>query len=248
MERQTGAEQLSQISTAWTALRQLHSGSGVAANEALQLLVERYRGAVYRYLLRALGDAAEAEYLTQDFFLGMLGGRFRHADPDRGRFRDYVRTSLFHEVSRSRRRRRKLPLTQTDLGPGWDAALAEGAEAERLFNEGWSDELLARAWDALRQARPAFHVVLRFRADHPEMSSAEMAEALQGQLGAGLTADTVRQTLHRARERFAELLLAEVAHSLEPATPEAVEEELRELGLLNYCQAALLRASARARS
>jgi RNA polymerase sigma-70 factor (ECF subfamily) len=241
VEHEGNGERLSEISTAWTALRQLHGGVQAEADEALQLLVQRYRGAVYRYLLCALGDAAEAEDLTQEFFLGMLQGRFRHADPGRGRFRDYVRTSLFHEVSRARKRRRKQPRTQADLNTRGDAALVEQAQGEQLFNQGWCDELLARAWDALRQARPGFYTVLRFRAEHPEMPSAKMAEALRGRRGEGLTAEGVRQTLHRARERFAELLLAEVAHSLEPATPETVEEELRELGLLGYCRTALSR-------
>src|SRR5262245_8187580 len=232
MHDEDGTQRLSDISTAWTALRQLHGGAGAEADEALALLVARY-------LARALGDAAEAEDLTQEFFVDLLQGRFRHADPGRGRFRDYVRTSLFHRVSRSQRRRRRRPATEADLGPGWDAALAGGAEAERLFNEGWADELLARAWDALRQARPAGHALLRFKADHEELSSAQMAQALQGQLGPGLTAEGVRQRLHRARLRFAELLVADVARSLEPATPEAVEGELRELGLLEYCRRAL---------
>ena len=52
----------------------------------------------------------------------------------------------------------------------------------------------------------------------------------------GLRACGVRQVLHRAREKFVELLRAEVAHSLESATPEEVDEELRELDLLDYCR------------
>ena len=49
----------------------------------------------------------------------------------------------------------------------------------------------------------------------------------------------MRQTLKRARDRFADLLLDAVAHSLEDATASALEEELSDLGLLGYCQAAL---------
>jgi len=45
--------------------------------------------------------------------------------------------------------------------------------------------------------------------------------------------------LHRARQKFAALLLDEVAHSIERSTAEQVAEELADLGLLDYCQPAL---------
>jgi len=54
-----------------------------------------------------------------------------------------------------------------------------------------------------------------------------------------LTAAGVRQTLHRARVKFAELLVAEVGRSLETSMPDRIEQELIDLGLLPYCREAL---------
>ena len=68
-----------------------------------------------------------------------------------------------------------------------------------------------------------------------------MAEHLTAQLRKPLTAVGVRQVLHRAREKFADLLLDEVAHSLDSPTAEQLEQELVELGLLDYCRPALER-------
>jgi hypothetical protein len=68
-----------------------------------------------------------------------------------------------------------------------------------------------------------------------------MAARLGARLGRPLTAAGVRQTLRRAREKFSDLLLDEVAHSLQTADPGAVEQELIDLGLLSYCQDALQR-------
>jgi RNA polymerase sigma-70 factor (ECF subfamily) len=68
-----------------------------------------------------------------------------------------------------------------------------------------------------------------------------MAEQLSATLGKPLTAAGVRQTLHRAREKFADLVLEEVLHSLATPTVEQLEEELTELGLLDYCRPALKR-------
>jgi hypothetical protein len=56
-----------------------------------------------------------------------------------------------------------------------------------------------------------------------------------------LTAVGVRQLLHRARERFADLLLEEVAQSLDAPTPELLEQELIDLRLLDCCRTALER-------
>jgi hypothetical protein len=51
----------------------------------------------------------------------------------------------------------------------------------------------------------------------------------------------VRQTLHRAREKFAVLLLDEVARSLQTDDLDRIEQELIDLGLQSYCRSALTR-------
>ncbi len=70
-----------------------------------------------------------------------------------------------------------------------------------------------------------------------------MAEQLSGILGKPLTAAGVRKTLDRARDRFADLLLGEIAHSLADPTPDQLEEELIDLNLLEHCRPALERAA-----
>ncbi|MBV8265921.1 MAG: hypothetical protein JO252_06210, partial [Planctomycetaceae bacterium] len=47
-----------------------------------------------------------------------------------------------------------------------------------------------------------------------------------------------RQALHRARERFADLLIDQVANTLGDSD---VEQELIDLGLIDYCRPALRR-------
>jgi RNA polymerase sigma-70 factor (ECF subfamily) len=66
-----------------------------------------------------------------------------------------------------------------------------------------------------------------------------MAQQLSADLGRPLAATWVRQTLHRARERFAEMLLEEVRQTLRSPTLEDIEEELASTGLHTYCQPAL---------
>src|SRR5260370_16186931 len=103
---------LGDIATHWSVVRQAHQGSGVAVDRARQELMERYSGAVYRYLLGALRDRHAADDLFQEFALRFLRGDFRNADPERGRFRNFVKTALYHLIVdyQNRRRARPAPL------------------------------------------------------------------------------------------------------------------------------------------
>jgi RNA polymerase sigma-70 factor (ECF subfamily) len=49
----------------------------------------------------------------------------------------------------------------------------------------------------------------------------------------------VRQTLHRAREKFADLLLDEIRQTLREPSADDIEIELAAIGLHTYCQPAL---------
>ena len=237
-------QHLSHIATQWSVLYEAHKGSTTEAAQARQLLMQRYCGAVYRYLLGAVRDPGVAEDLTQEFALRFIQGRFGQADPSQGRFRSYVKGALFRLVQDHHRNQargpRSVPLEQ-------DALVADPHDeaADRDFRDSWRLELLSRAWRALQQVQEQtgqpFHDVLRLRVDAPDLGSAQMAQTLGERLGRPISAANVRQLLHRARERFADLLLEDVQQSLEGAPLEQVEEELAELNLLKYCQDTLAR-------
>ena len=237
-------QRLSLIPTLWSLVCRAHHGPAEAVNSARQQLLERYRGAVYRYLRKVLHEPDAADEVFQEFALQLVNGDLRGANPRRGRFRNFVKGTLFHLIADYRKQRRHWPGPL----PADGAALAddpEGVPSDRQFVDSWCDELLARAWAALagieaRTGQP-FYAVLRFRADHPEMRSPQMAEQLTVRLGKPFTAVGVRQTLHRARQHFADRLLDELTQSLENPTAEELEEELIELGLLDYCRPALER-------
>lgn len=231
---------LSRINTLWSLVRQAHLQPGDEVRRAQEALLERYSGAVRRYLQAALRDADAAEEMFQEFACRFLRGDFKGADDARGRFRDFLKGVLFHMVADwyNHHKRRPQPL---EVDPA--AAQPSMAESDQMFLENWRAELLSRAWaglSALEQATgQPYHTVLRFRADHPDLRSNEMAERLGQEMGRPLTAAGVRQALHRAREKFAEVLLYEVRQSLEDPTPDRLEQELMDLGLHHYCQEAL---------
>ncbi len=240
---------LSQITTLWTMVNEARSPDAAAANEARQQLLRRYGGAVKRYLLGALRDAEAADDLTQEFALRFLSGKCGGAEPERGRFRNFVKGVLAHLITDYFRRQqaRNRPLRLDD---DVSASCMDPAGSDPLFVESWRQELLARAWQALAQVEAdtgqPFHTVLRLRVDQPALRSPELAEQLASRLGKPVSAAGVRQTLHRARDRFADLLVEEVVQTLGKSAQEDLEQELIELNLLTYCQPALDRRHGKA--
>jgi DNA-directed RNA polymerase specialized sigma24 family protein len=234
---------LNQINTLWSVVRQAHDDTGEKARAARQALLLRYGGAIQRYLLGALRDEESANDLAQDFAYRFLHGDLRGADPTRGRFRDFVKGVLFHMVAdyHSKRKRQPALLSSSIAEPGQDCSLA--AEREEAYRTAWRDELIARAWQALKvhekEQNQPFYTVLRFRADNPNVPSAEMAEKLTGPLGKSVTAAGVRKTLERARDKFGDLLLEEIAQAVDSPSRSRLEEELIELRLLEHCRSAL---------
>jgi RNA polymerase sigma-70 factor (ECF subfamily) len=243
MARESRSKNLANITTHWSLVRRAHAGPPDERASAQQQLLDRYGGAVRRYLLGMLHDSDAADDLFQEFALRFVRGDLKNADPHRGRFRDYLKGVLGHLVADYRRRRRDQPLPLYAATPELALVDSSPEEHERACLESWRDELLARTWNALAgvelQTGQPFYTVLRFRADHPQMRSPDMAVQLSALAGRPFTAVGVRQIIRRARQRFADLLLDEVVHSLADPTEEAVERELIDLHLLEYCRPAL---------
>jgi RNA polymerase sigma factor (sigma-70 family) len=239
-------ERLSEMSTQTTLLFRAHHGTPEQSDEAMQLLMLRYSGAVHRYLLKAVGDSEVAKDLNQEFSVKFLAGGFRSFDPSRGRFRDYIKRAVHNLMvdyfrKREPARRFDTNLEQTTLGdPGLVAF-------DRDFLASWRQDLLDRAWSSLedleRRTGQPYMQVLRMRVARPNFRSPELAEALAPKLGRSMTPGNLRQTLHRARDKFAEFLIEEVRLSMREPTRDEVEEELGDLKLLEFCKPTLKRVN-----
>jgi RNA polymerase sigma-70 factor (ECF subfamily) len=230
-------------------VRRAH-GDHTAVQSAQQALLDRYGGAVRRYALAALRDEDAADEVSQEFALKFVRGDFGKADPAKGRFRAFVKTVVYRLIVDHQRRRKALvregPLHSNIAEPAAGDADDTSKDADdALFRTSWRDELLARCWQRLaeleeRDGKP-YETVLRYRVNHPDARSPELAAGLSERLGKPINAGAVRVLLHRAREAFGDLLLEEVTASLVDGSLDEAEEELIELDLLEYCRPALER-------
>jgi RNA polymerase sigma-70 factor (ECF subfamily) len=249
---------LSRITTLWTVVRDAHlppegtSAAARAARRAQTQLIEHYAPAIHRYLQVLLsGDAHGADEAFQEFALRLLRGDLRRADPQRSRFRDYLKRTLINlarDRQRNRQRAREHHL-DSNLDPAAAPADGAGTDEDAAFVTVWREALLSRAWEVLaaeqrEEGKPPYYTVLRLRSESPDGgTSDDLATALTQALSASpaITAANARKLLQRARERFAVILLDEVAQSLGDDRTDKIEDELMNLELYEYCRSALAR-------
>ncbi len=250
---------LAQLSTHWSNIFRAREGEGDAAMAARNALLLRYIEVVLRYLRAVLRDPGVVDQVCSNFAVRVLESDrlFQNADPERGRFRDYLKAVLQHMIADYYRQESRENKQCQQLSGEHELAdpASLSLEQDQDFVRCWREELVKWVWRQLEQrdqkTGQKYAVLLRLQAKKPEMRSTQLAELLSDKLGKPFTAAGVRQLLHRAREVFGDLLVAEVARSLQvdPGDPDGncrVEEELIDLGLLfSYCKKALERCRAR---
>src|ERR1700691_5591508 len=145
--------------TKWTLVVAAGDPQRKEARSALVFLCENYWYPLYAYLRRRGYPADQAQDLTQEFFIRLLEGRYLdRADPEKGRFRSFLLTSLkfFVADEEDRRRARKrgggmvVPLEFPSGEERYQREPAHGETPERIFERRWALSMLDRVVERLR--------------------------------------------------------------------------------------------------
>jgi RNA polymerase sigma-70 factor (ECF subfamily) len=212
-------------------------GSVPDAQAALEKLCRAYWYPLYVFVRRQGNSPEDAQDLTQDFFARLLQKNYlAKADPDRGKFRTFLLRSLKNFVVNEWKRAGRLKrgggveFFSIDANAAEDRFAAETDEfnPDAEFETRWAVALIEQVLAALRQEfnaadKPRLFEELKgfIWGDKKNASYAEIA----GQLN--LSEGSVKVAAHRLRQRFRELLRAEVANTV--ARPEDIDIELRHL-------------------
>lgn len=218
--------------TRWS-LVELASGTG--SGEALERLCHAYWYPLYAFARRSGQNSADAEALTQGFFLKLLEkGWLADAEREKGRLRTFLLTAFRRYIANEWRRDRA-----EMRGGGWKRMDWDEAEGERryisaradvrpedLFDRQWALALMERTLAGLqedfeqRDKREHFEELKAvLMLEKCAIDYAVLAERMDMKEGAA------RVAVHRLRKRFRTRFRDEVALTLEEG--EDLEEEMQ---------------------
>jgi RNA polymerase sigma-70 factor (ECF subfamily) len=181
-------------------------------------------------------SSSDAQDLTQSFLVRFIDtGGFATADRERGRFRTYLLSALKHylanEWHRGRRQKRGGGVTFLE----WDALEPEARYAlepeqstdlEASYDREWALELIARAMSKLRVEWEAGGKTRLFGALKGSLTGDEPPRTNTARQ-LGMTEGAVKVAVHRLRQRYRELLRAEIAETVNEQSE--IDDEMRYL-------------------
>lgn len=222
--------------TRWSVVLAAQQGHDTTqSRDAMAALCRDYWYPLYAFVRRRGSPPHDAQDLTQAFFVSLLESNATAADPARGKFRSYLLGALKHFLANDWHR-----ANAQKRGGGcriveWDALDAESrfanepaaeSDAEVLFDRRWAMELLDRAMAALRAEFAAKEDEATFDALKGTLTGTEPPrEKLAAQLG--MSEGALKVAVHRLRQRYREVLRAEIAETV--ASDREVDEEMRHL-------------------
>ncbi len=230
--------------TRWTLILAAGSLDSGESRSALETLCAAYWYPIYAYVRRRGNDPERARDLTQEFFLRLLENpTFSVADPEKGRFRAFLLSSVKFFLSneyrsaQAQKRGGGMQVLPFEIISGEESYSREpfhDETPETIFDRRWARALLDRVVNRLRDEFAAHGKVEHFEKlkgcllDRSDVPYAELALQMQTTEGA------LKVAISRLRKRYRDLLRAEIGETVND--PSDIDGEFR------YLAAALSRA------
>jgi len=224
--------------THWTVVLSAGQTESPQAAAALEKLCRVYWYPLYAYVRRQGNTPQDAEDLTQEFFARFLESRaLLTVTPERGRFRSLLLASLNHflinewKKASTLKRGRGISIISLDQAAAEDRYRLEPVDEltpEKIFERRWALTLLDQVLTQLRDECVAdgkaklFDALRGFLTEPSNTASyAEVAAQLE------TSEHAARQAVRRLRQRYRELMRAEIAQTV--SSPQEIDEEIRHL-------------------
>ena len=224
--------------THWSVVVAARRNDSTHARVALEKLCRAYWPPIYAFVRRQGHNPHDAQDLTQEFFARLLAKNYlAEVDRSKGRFRSFLLASLKHflanEWDKSQAQKRGggqvlIPIDAATAETSFGFQPADNLTAEKIFERRWAltllDQVLRRLRaDYVRDGKEKLFEQLKTTLTEVSrtVAYAEMAARLDTTEGA------VKVAVHRLRQRYRELLRAEIADTV--ASVGEVEEEIRNL-------------------
>jgi RNA polymerase sigma factor (sigma-70 family) len=224
--------------TLWSVVLLAGQHSSDQSREALAALCRAYWFPLYAFLRRQGRSPHDAEDLTQGFMLHLLEKEtLSRVQREKGKFRSFLLASLQYFLANERDKQRAqkrgggaqfVEVDRQNAEGRYLAELVDDLDPAKVFERRWTTTLLERVLGRLEAEftepgrRERFQELQVFLLGEPRSISYEEAGKRLG-----IKEGAVKVAVLRLRQRFGELLRAEIANTV--TTPEEVEEELRHL-------------------
>ncbi|MCO6047340.1 ECF-type sigma factor [Aeoliella sp. ICT_H6.2] len=224
--------------TQWSIVLAAGQPEDSDARAALSQLCEAYWYPLYAYVRRRVKNVADAQDLTQAFFVHLLEqGAVARADRVRGRFRAFLLTAIknflaneWQKQHAEKRGGRRLKLS-LDLDAGESKFRLEPSHEltpEKLFERRWVTTMLDRVLKRLQAELDDAG-----KQEHFEylkaglMGDAEAVDYQQASEALSISPEAAKQAAYRLRKRYRQLFREEVARTVADETE--VDEEIGRL-------------------
>lgn len=205
------------------------------ARDALEKLCRNYWLPIYVFVRRQGHNSHDAQDLTQEFFARLLEKNYlAGVHREKGRFRSFLLASVKHflanEWDKAKAQKRgggHVPIS-IDTTIGENSLGLEPADvltAEKIFERRWALALLDQVLRRLREEYTRDGKEKQFEQLKPTLTEASRSVPyveIAAQLGTSEGA--VKVAVHRLRQRYRELLRAEIAD-----TASEIDDEIRSL-------------------
>ena len=224
--------------TLWSAVIQAGQSSSDHSREALATLCRAYWFPLYAYLRRQGKSPHDAEDLTQGFLLHLMEKEtLSRVRREKGKFRAFLLASLQYYLADQRDKQQAqkrgggatfIELDDHNAEERYLAELVSNLDPARVFDRRWATTILERVLCKLEAEFSTLGRAERFRklqvfllGEPKTVSYAEVGKGL------GIREGAVKVAVLRLRQRFGELLRAEISNTV--TSPAEVDEELRHL-------------------
>jgi RNA polymerase sigma-70 factor (ECF subfamily) len=227
------------VTTRWTQVVAAgRPADSTHVRAALEQLCRTYWFPIYAFVRRQGHTPHDAQDLTQEFFAQLLErNALGAADRERGRFRSFLLATLKNflrdewDKLRAQKRgggRSILSLDAADAESRYALEPVDSLTADRIFERRWAMLLLNRALERLRAEHAAADKLAQFEALKASLAGSREAQPYS-ELAArlGLSEGAVKVAVHRLRQRYREVIRAEIAETV--ASEAEVEAELKHI-------------------
>ena len=226
------------VTTHWSVVVSAGQSDTPQSRDALEQLCRVYWFPLYAYVRRRGHSPEDAQDLTQEFFARLLERKWlARADQARGRFRTFLLVALERFLAnewdkvRALKRGGGVPLVPLQFDTAetrYGAEPADPRTPEQSFERRWAITLLDEVLRRLETEQQAEGKAAQFAALKPCLVGSRAALPYEQIAQAtGLSESAVKVAVHRLRQRYRELLRAEIAHTVTSA--EDVDIEMRHL-------------------